>query len=132
MPILEKARELAELISESPELSAVRAAEEEMANNDGAHALIEQFQKKQAELQQAYMNGQEMTEAQRQEMEALNKQLHDNPFIAKYFAAQDNFQQILNSVNFIITKAISGEEPDACGCGGGSSDGCGSGCSSCG
>ena len=137
MPILEKARELAALIAESPELVAVRVAEETMANDNAAQSIIQEFQQKQTTIQQAYMKGEELSDSQKQEVEKLQEKMRAHPLIAKYFDAQEKFEKVLHSVNHIMTKAITGEEAESGGCGCGSDHGsghddCCSSCDSCG
>jgi len=46
--------------------------------------------------------------------------MQENEVISKYLKAQQDFNATLQGVNFIITKALSGEDANACGpgCGG--------------
>lgn len=123
MSILEKARELADALSNSPELADAREKEIIMNKDPEAVAIINEFQEKQRDLYMAQMQGQEPSEEQKANVEAIEQKMQENPKISAYIDAQEKFETILKSVNMIITKALSGEEES--GCGGGS---CGGGC----
>lgn len=126
MSIIEKAQELGDLISNSQELEAIKKAEEAMYNDSTANELIQEFQKKQVAANNAHMNGEEVSEDLMKELEEIQNKMQDNALISNYLDAQDKFNQILQSVNYIISKALNGG--DDCDCGSDCSSGCGGGC----
>ena len=126
--ILEQANSLAAAIAKSPELANLRKSEEEMLANDEAQQIIGEFQEAQSRLSQLYAEGKEPTEADNQLMESIEKKVGENPLIAAYLQTQDQFTQMLESINSIIAGAIAGPDQNggcnsgacgpSCGCGG--------------
>lgn len=115
MSILDKARELADAISESPELAKMRETEIAMGQDAAAQEIIAEFQQKQQEYYEIQMRGEELNDIQKQVIASIEDKMSGNPFISAYLDAQGKFEELLKSVNFIITRAISGES--ACSCG---------------
>ncbi len=115
MSILDKARELADAISESPELAKMRETEIAMGQDATAQEIIAEFQQKQQEYYEIQMRGEELNDIQKQVIASIEDKMSGNPFISAYLDAQGKFEELLKSVNFIITRAISGES--ACSCG---------------
>ena len=124
--ILEKARALAEAISESAEIAAFREKEIAMFNDEQAKLIIEEFQDKQKDIYAAQMQGEELTEEQTNAVNEIEARMQNNTKISEYMEAEKQFESIMKSVNLIIMRALNGEEEEeAGGCGGGS---CGGGC----
>lgn len=126
--IMEKASQLAEAIAESNELSAMRDAEIEMNNDLEAVKILEEFQDKQQELYTLQVNGSVIGDAEREAYEAIEARMQENPSIKKYIDASDNFENLMKSINLIITRAISGDDGCGCGCDSDCGSECGSGC----
>lgn len=124
MDIFNKAKELATAIVQSQELKALRENEENMMNNPTSRQLIEEYQKIQMEVMQEGIEIQDLSEDKQLEIEKIEKEMSQNQYIVDYMEAQEKFEQILRSVNLIISSALN--ESD-CTC---SSTGC-SGCDGC-
>ncbi|GAB4271824.1 hypothetical protein Tfer_0512 [Thermincola ferriacetica] len=130
MTVLEKAKELAQAIAECDELKEVRAAETRMTLDPDAQDILREFQIKQREFYNIQVNGGELTEEQKRDVERIENRMSQNEYIRKFVGAQERFEALLNSVNMIIAQAISGNS--GCGCGdNGAADCCDSGCSGC-
>ncbi|MDA8213010.1 MAG: YlbF family regulator [Clostridia bacterium] len=125
--VLNKAKELAEAITECPELLALRDAEIAMGKDPGAQEIIAEFQEKQREFQEAVAGGKELTTEQEAARDALEEKMENNEFIRGYFEAQQKLENLLQAVNMVVGRAISGEDVSECGPGC-SSCGSGSGC----
>lgn len=125
MSILDKARDLAEAIAESEELAEVRKTEIAMGQDPAAQVIIAEFQEKQKEYYEIQMRGEELNDIQKQVIASIEQKMTANPHISAYISAQEKMEKMLRSVNFIITKAISGE--GSCGpeCGSDCGPGCG-------
>lgn len=123
--VIEKANALAEAIVNSPELTAMRAAELTMNNDDDAVNILDEFREKQQKVYQLQMTGQELSDQDRLEVAAIEGKMSGNVKIKAYMEASEKFERMLQSVNQIITRALSGDE--GCDCGGS----CGSGCGGC-
>ena len=73
------------------------------------------------------MQGQELSEAQLNDVYALEEQMMENNLIREFAEIQDQFQKFLNQVNETITEGIEGKPREAQGC-----SRCSSCCPSCG
>lgn len=124
---MDKAQELADLLATCEELNAMRDAEVAMYSDAAAQEIINEFQQAQQEFHEVYSRGEDLTDAQRAKANEIEVKMDSNPAISKYVAAQEKFESVLQGVNMIISRAISGEqnEEDGCSsCGGGCSSGC--------
>ncbi len=120
--IIEQARILSDLISESKELKKMREAEAKLANDPIAQELVGKYQEKQNQINLAKQNNQDVAQHDQDEFDVLENQLEKNATISEYVKAQGDFADLMDGINFLIMKAITGD-----------TDGCESagGCSSC-
>ncbi|TYO97808.1 YlbF family regulator [Desulfallas thermosapovorans] len=125
MSILEKAYELGQEIAASEELNNMKNAELTMMQDQEAQSIIQEFNAKQRQYMEMQRQGQQLTETQKKEVADLEKRMLDNPLIYSFFQAQQNFEKVLEEINNIISKAITGEQSSC-------SDECCSSCSGCG
>jgi len=125
MSILEKAYELGQEISTSKELKEMKNAEMAMMQDDVAQQIIKEFNERQRLYMDIQKNGEQLTESQKEDVQGLEKKMLENPLIYQFFATQQNFEKVLEEINNIIAKAISGND-HAC------SDDCCTSCSGCG
>ena len=123
--ILNKARELGKEIADSVELSAMRSAQDNMMNDPLAQSIIKEFEEKQQVYHMLRSQGQQLTEAQKQEIDTFEEKMLSNELIVQYFKTQQEFERIIEAVNNIISEAITGQS-QGCECG---TSSC---CSSCG
>ncbi|MBE3588974.1 MAG: YlbF family regulator [Thermoanaerobacteraceae bacterium] len=121
MSVIEKARELGEEIARSPELTSMVAAQRAMLDDPEAKQIIDEFHQKQRALHMLQAQGFQLTGSQKADVEDLERRMLANPLIAEFFRAQQTFERVLEEINEIIGRAISGQ-PASC------SDEC---CSSC-
>lgn len=124
MDIYEKARELAQAISQSEELKKMRNSEAAMMCDPEARKLVEEYQKIQMEAMKNGLQFEDLPEEKQKKLEELDEKMSQNAQIAAYMEAQENLEQILRSVNLIISSALN-EGEGSC-----SSSGC-AGCTSC-
>lgn len=125
MSILEKARELGGEIASSGELDEMRRAEMAMLEDPEASLLIREFNEKQRKFMDLKAGGIDLNPEQASEIEDLESRVLDNPLIVDFFRKQQNFERVIEEINEIIARAISGGEGPAC------SDDCCSSCSGC-
>lgn len=104
MIIYEKAKELAEAIVNSEELKAVKDAEATIACDPEARQLVEEYQK----LQELFMEKsfEELSEEEQKKVETLEKKMSQNKCINDYMETQQKLEQVLRSVNLIISNAL--------------------------
>ncbi|MBO8167657.1 MAG: YlbF family regulator [Thermoanaerobacteraceae bacterium] len=118
--IMEKAHALANALKESEELDNLRMKEAAMANDPEAQKILAEYQKVRQEVDQKRAAGEELTEEEKELLAKVEQKMQENETISAYLEAQREFNSILQGVNFIITKALSGEDSNTCGpgCGG--------------
>jgi cell fate (sporulation/competence/biofilm development) regulator YlbF (YheA/YmcA/DUF963 family) len=121
--IIDQARILGDLISQSEELKHMREEEAKFANDPIAQELVGKYQQKQNQMNQAKQNNQEIPSEDKAEYDALENQLESNATISAYLKAQGEFSELMDGINFLIMKAINGDS-DSC-------DSHSGGCSSC-
>ncbi|MFP5528337.1 YlbF family regulator [Peptococcus simiae] len=128
MSILDKAKELADAISESPELRRVKETELRIMINMDAREIVEEYQGIQTDAIGKGLNYEDLPEETKQRLQELEKQMNDNDIINEYLSANQELNQILESVNMVITNALNGNESDCSSCS--SASGCGGNCPS--
>ncbi len=125
MSIYDKAKELADEISQSPELRRVKETELRIMIDLKAREIIEEYQTIQAEAINSGLNYEDLPDDKKQKLDDLEKQMSENEVINEYLSASQELNQMLESINMLISSALNGNQ-DSCGsCS--SSD-----CSSCG
>ena len=129
--ITEKAELLADAIARSSELAELRRTEDAMTADDSAQQLIAELQKAQEKFMEKQESESEPSEADKNTVDEIETKVEANPAIVAYMTAQDNFTQMLDSINAILAGAIAGSaggcscEDDSCDSGGCGSGGCG-------
>lgn len=133
MSIIERAKDLADEIANSPELRRVKEAELRLMLDIEARELIEEFQSIQMEAVNSGINYEDLPTDAKQKLEDLENKMNENEIIRNYMTLNQELNQILEAVNMMITNALSDNQGDG-GCSSCSSGSCGDGscCSSCG
>ena len=124
--IIEKARELGQMIAESDEFKALKGAEELQLQDPEAQELMIEYANRRDELSQKAAR----EDITKEEFEAIQKEMQDafnklctNKNITRYIEANKEFSNLIGQVNSIIAYFVKGEEQ---------SGGCSGNCSSCG
>jgi cell fate (sporulation/competence/biofilm development) regulator YlbF (YheA/YmcA/DUF963 family) len=126
--VIKKAELLAAAIAQSSERANLIRLEEEIIANESAQQLMVKWQEAHDLIMEKEQNRIELTKAEQFEFMRIQNGIQDNPLIVSYMTAQDKFEEMLQSVNDILSGAISGSF-DSCSC---DDDSCqSSGCSSC-
>lgn len=124
--IIEKARELGQMIADSDEMKALKGAEEMQLADPDAQELMMEYANKRDEIS-ARASDPNMTkegfEEIQKEMEAAFQKLMTNANIKRYIEANKEFKTLIDQVNAIIAYYVKGEEQ---------SGSCSGNCSSCG
>lgn len=120
--VIAKAEELADAISESPELTVLREAAEKLDGDEIANAALSRFQEKQEMVQRAATSGLQLPDEQMQEIKSMQDQIRDIPAVQQFAEAQTSFNELMGQVNNIIAAAVMG--PDAEPSGGCQEPGC--------
>lgn len=103
--IYDKARELAALLSNSPEYKAYKASREIAMENETTKALISQFHKLQLRVQAAMVAGEKDTEALEQ-LNEIGKLLQFNNEAAQFLLDEFKLNRMLGDVYKILAEAV--------------------------
>ena len=124
MTVIEKAHHLADAIIASDEFKDLRSAELAMMNYSTAQTILDEYKQFQEQMHNN-KDTEKLTELNEQ-MEAMQAKMESIPAIATYLDAQDKVAEVLQEVNFILGRAINGEEEscDTGECGSGCCGGC--------
>ena len=123
MDIFEKTRELGELIQNSEEMKAVKAAELAQAEDENAQTLMQEFNLNRMNLARDMQSGKVSREdAIKKNNEAFDDICNKSETIRNYIEAKKNFDAVVNQVNQILNYYITGQDPscthDCSTCGG--------------
>ena len=104
--IYDTANKLEQELQQTPEFLALQKAFADVKNDDFAYASFKKFQKKQIELQQKQMSGQEFTEDDINEMQSMSDQLSKFDTINKLMGEERKMSTLMDDLNRIISKPI--------------------------
>lgn len=124
--IIEKARELGQMLAESDEFKALKGAEELQLADSEATALMMEYANTRERLSNKMAdpsNTEEDFKTIQKEMEEAFHKLMTNANIKRYLEANNSFKTLIDQVNAIIAFYVKGEEQ---------SGSCSGNCSSCG
>lgn len=111
MSITEKAQTLGQEIANSTEYDELKKAEEKMYEDDDAKVLLDNFQSTQKRIQMAQANGKQINNQEQQKLQALQAKMQKNEKIKEYMEAQKKFNEVMKTVNQVITSQLQGEQP---------------------
>ena len=97
--IEDKARELGRLIGQSPEYQAVKRANDALAQDTSAVALLKQMEQLRLSAQQLLQRGERPTDEMEQQLDGLLNQVQGQPVYQRLVSAQENFDKTMGRVN---------------------------------
>lgn len=106
MYVYDKANELARALAESKEYKAYKTAKEKIELDAGTKKMVQDFKRKQFELQTAQITGQKLDEQKMNQIQSLYQVIIMNPDIAEYLQAEFALNQMLNDVYGILGKTV--------------------------
>jgi len=106
--ILERAKELANLLAGTEEVRLYQEAERKIRENERVQSLIAQIKKKQKELVafQTTFRNQQMADKIEKEIEALQDELDEIPLVRQFQQSQVDVNYMLQSVVGIIRDTL--------------------------
>ena len=105
MQVMESARALARDIRESEEYKIYAQYKEELAQEEGAMALVKEFQRLQMAAQLAAVSGQQLPGEDMQRFSQMSALLYADPRTSGYLMAQLRLQKLVADVLQMITQA---------------------------
>jgi len=125
MDIIEKARELGLMIANSDEMTNFKKSEEGLYQDSKANTILNDLKLLQTELTKAFeeTSDKDIIESIKERITAKYQEANNNEILKNYFEASSKFNNLVKTINDVISYSISGEEgcsPNKCGsCGGG-------------
>lgn len=104
--IEDKAKELGRLIGQSPEYQAVKRANDALALDSAAVALLKQMEQLRVNAQQMLQRGERPTEEMEQQLDGLLGQVQGQAVYQRLVSAQENFDKTMSKVNDWIVDGI--------------------------
>lgn len=108
--VLEKAAELAAAIEESDELKQVKEMQKVIQEDKEAEEILNSFFQMQQQMYELQSKGIEPDDEINAQYNAIQDKMEQNMNVAKYYQSQAALGQLLQQINGLITKAITGEE----------------------
>lgn len=103
--IVEKAKSFAKILASSREFQEFYSAQEKLKQDKEAQSLLEQFQKKQREVQEARMRGIGFSGEAVAEIQRLQHKLQNNSTIMAWAQAQQDAIGLIQDTNQVISNA---------------------------
>ncbi len=113
--IIEKTRELGELIKSCPQMAKLKEAEAKQAEDEDAKTLMLEFNMNRMNLGRDIQSGKITEEdAVRKNNEAFQKLVSSNDSIREYVEAKNELDKVVSQVNAILNFYITGQAPGGC------------------
>lgn len=105
--ILDKARELADLIANSNEVDFFKRAEQQIKQSEKVQNLIDKIKQKQKEaVSLEHLRQQELLQKVEQEIDALHDELDSIPIVKEFKQSQVEVNDLLQMVTHVITNTV--------------------------
>jgi len=126
MDIIEKAKELGNMIKESNEMSSLKNSEAKMMQDEKARAIMNDLYLLQEEMARAMHEGSEkdVIEDIKQRYISIQNEMQSYDITRAYIEDKNKFDGMMKRINDVIVYSITGEEP----CSHGNCSSCGGGC----
>lgn len=112
MSPVELAKQLGKALADSSEYQNYKKTKQILDQHESARVMMEDFRKKQWELERKKLNGEKPTPANEEELRKLSEVIALNPYIRDYLMAEYQFSQIMMEVQKIIGQAVGLEMPE--------------------
>jgi cell fate (sporulation/competence/biofilm development) regulator YlbF (YheA/YmcA/DUF963 family) len=106
MDVKQKAQELAEAITNSPEFANYKQARANVDESAAASKMLNDFIKQQTELRLAEMKGETISDDQITQLKKTYEIISFNPYIREYFSAEFALMHLMTEIQEILAKAI--------------------------
>lgn len=118
--IIKKAMELGSAIALSEQVSTLKDAQNRVMEDPETSALLGSFQELRSQMENKMRDGLPIVPSEEEKLEALQQQLNSLPLIKELVGAQEHYNNLMDSIFFVINQAVSGEEcsSDCSACGG--------------
>jgi len=104
----DKAKELGQEIKETEEYKELERAGDNLKDDPSAQELIQAVQEAQKTIEFSQQSGVEPPEEQTTNFNNLREQMHGNLTVRSFMKAQEDFNNVMKSVNDAISEGITG------------------------
>lgn len=123
MDIIEKARELGEMIQQSEQMAKMKELEAKQAADETAQTLLQEFNLERMNLARDMQSGKiSQEDAVKKNNDAFDAILEKSPVLKQYVDAKGEFDGLVNQINGVLNFYITGQDQNCthdCGtCGG--------------
>lgn len=112
MKTIELAKQLAKSLAESQEYQNYLQAKQILEGHEAAKTMLEDFRKKQWELERKKISGDKLLEPHEQELQKLAEIIGVNPYVRDYLMAEFQFTQVMMEIQRIISEAVGLQTPE--------------------
>jgi cell fate (sporulation/competence/biofilm development) regulator YlbF (YheA/YmcA/DUF963 family) len=109
--IMDAAEKLGQMLAEHPAVARYQAAQKTVAEDAEAGRLLQDFDRTLEKLGRQEQSGMPVTDAQRQQLEALQSRIVSHIKVKNLNLAQVEFVDLLRKVNQTIQKPLAPEKP---------------------
>ncbi|SES71815.1 Cell fate regulator YlbF, YheA/YmcA/DUF963 family (controls sporulation, competence, biofilm development) [Natronincola peptidivorans] len=106
MNVYDDAHQLANSLKGSNQYQDYKKLEKRVKENPQNKTMIEDFRKRQIEIQGLQMMGQEVEESKMKELQNLHNTLMQNPLIAEFIHAEYKLTQMMGDIYKILGDAL--------------------------
>ncbi|SNX55330.1 YlbF family regulator [Thermoanaerobacterium sp. RBIITD] len=106
MNVYDKAYELKRAIEELPEYIAFKEAYKKVNSNEQNKKMLEDFRKKQLEIQSKELTGEKVSKEDEEKLKKLYEILRLNPELNSYLTAEYSFSRIMDDITKIIMDVV--------------------------
>lgn len=113
MDIIEKARELGEMIQESEQMAKMKDMEAKQAADETAQTLLQEFNLERMNLARDMQSGKlSQEDAVKKNNAAFDAILEKSPVLKQYVEAKGEFDNLVNQINGVLNFYITGQDQD--------------------
>ncbi|HEX3045119.1 MAG TPA: YlbF family regulator [Bacillota bacterium] len=112
MSPVEIAKQLGKALADSTEYQNYKKTKQILDQHESAKVMMDDFRKKQWELERKKLNGDKLTQPAEEELRKLSEVVALNPYIRDYLMAEYQFSQVMMEVQRIIGDAVGLEMPE--------------------
>ena len=106
MSIEDKAKDLGRLIGQSPEYQALKRANDSLAQDQDALAVLKRMEQLRLDAHRMLERGERPTQEMEQELDGLLQQVQVNTTYQRLLVSQENFDKVMSKVNEWILDGI--------------------------
>ena len=106
MNVIEKAKELAAAIKQTPEFTTYRELKDQLNSNEDLRGPFSLFEAKQMNLQRSQMLGEALNEDEIKDAQELYQELNENEVAKKYFESEFELNKMMSEVSKILGDAM--------------------------